>query len=365
MLAPSAGTGSCASIAENNKLLRYSCLYFHLDYILAPFGSLVGWHSAGRPVKPIEPRGGRRSPRVYLVHSVWKTQKQETEFGSHSPAVGFMRRAANQLLSFSPRWDIEVSFHLEGSVQMRSKPLIGLNLDYRSARKDAPAYAYLCAGYFDCIQQVGGIPVIIPPLDNEKDLSAALNLLQGFVMIGGADLDPRNDGFMLHPSVRPLDARREKFDRMLMRLLSDRRLPFFGIGVGMQLLNVSQGGNLYLHLPEDLPTAIPHKEPNDAAHRHALEVVPGSLMERVFGDGEIRVNSMHHMAIDEVAPGFAVTARCPDGVIEAIESEMDDWFAIGTQFHPEAETASALDVRIFEEFVDGVKTSQGQLRLVA
>ena len=77
-------------------------------------------------------------------------------------------------------------------------------------------------------------------------------------------------------------------------------------------------------------------------------------MERVYGEGEIRVNSMHHMAVDEVAPGFVVTARCPDGVVEAIESETPDWFAFGTQFHPEADSASALDVRIFEEFIDGV-----------
>jgi putative glutamine amidotransferase len=84
-------------------------------------------------------------------------------------------------------------------------------------------------------------------------------------------------------------------------------------------------------------------------------------MERVYGDGEIRVNSMHHMAVDDVASGFRVTARCPDGVVEAIESERPDWFAFGTQFHPEADSASALDGRIFEEFIDGVNSNQPQL----
>ena len=142
-------------------------------------------------------------------------------------------------------------------------------------------------------------------------------------------------------------------------------MPVFGIGVGMQLLNVSQGGNLFLHLPEDLPDAIPHKDPHDPEHRHGLEVVFGTLMERVYGDGEIRVNSMHHMAIDEVADGFQVTARCPDGVIEAIESTQEDWLAIGTQFHPEAESASALDVRIFEEFLDGITKPKRAMKLVA
>ena len=86
-------------------------------------------------------------------------------------------------------------------------------------------------------------------------------------------------------------------------------LPLLAIGVGMQLLNVSQGGNLFLHIPEDMPKALPHKDPLDPAHRHGLEVVPGTIMERVYGDGEIRVNSMHHMACDAIAPGFMVSAR--------------------------------------------------------
>ena len=248
---------------------------------------------------------------------------------------------------------------------MQTKPLIGLNADYRAAKKDAPAFSYVCAGYFDAIVKTGGVPIVIPPLEDQTDLDRVFDLLDGLVMIGGADLDPRRDGFMLHPSVRLLDQRRESFDRRLVRMASDRRLPLFGIGVGMQLLNVSEGGNLFLHIPEDMPKALPHRDSLDPAHRHALEVVPGTLMERVYGEGEIRVNSTHHMAIDEVAPGFAVTARCPDGVIEAIESIQPDWFAFGTQFHPESESASALDMRIFEEFIEGIQIHAGAVRLAA
>lgn len=248
---------------------------------------------------------------------------------------------------------------------MNFKPLIGLNAEFKSAKKDSPSFSYVAAGYFDAIIQAGGIPVIVPPLLELSDLETVLDHLHGFLLVGGPDLDPRRDGFMLHGAVRAMEARRESFDRMLMDSISDRRLPVLGIGVGMQLINVSQGGNLFLHLPEDLPSAIPHKDPQDPAHRHGLTVVPNSIMERVYGDGEIRVNSMHHMAIDELARGFRVTARCPDGVIEAIESSRDDWFAMGTQFHPEAVSASALDVRIFEEFIDGVKARAGELRMVA
>ncbi len=248
---------------------------------------------------------------------------------------------------------------------MVCKPLIGINADFRSAKKDTPAFSVIGAGYYDSLTKAGAVPVIIPPLTDEDDLARVLDVLDGVVLVGGADLDPRFEGFMVHPSIRLLDRRREEFDRLMMRMIAERRTPVFGIGCGMQLLNISQGGNLFLHIPEDMPRALPHLDATDPQHRHALVVELGSIMDRVYGEGEIRVNSLHHMAIDDVAPGFTVTARCPDGVIEAIESNMDDWFAIGTQFHPESDSASALDLRIFEEFVSGVSAHSKSMAPVA
>ena len=248
---------------------------------------------------------------------------------------------------------------------MSKKPLIGLNADFRAAKKETPAFSYLVTAYYDAVTEVGGIPVVIPPLAEPADLSCLLDMLDGVILVGGGDLDPRRDGFMLHPTVRLLDPRRETFDRTLMATIAERKIPVFGIGVGMQLLNLSQGGNLFLHIPEDMPNSLPHRDPLDPEHRHGLELTSGSLMERVYGDGELRVNSMHHMAVDEVAPGFEVTARCPDGIVEAIESTCEDWFAFGTQFHPESESASALDMRIFEEFLLGVKGETRLIRMVA
>jgi len=246
------------------------------------------------------------------------------------------------------------------------KPLIGLNADYRDGSGETPAFTYIAAGYYEAITRAGGIPVILPPQANEADINRALDAIDGLVLVGGGDLDPRQDGFMLHPTVRPLAKQREKFDRTLARLAAARKLPLLGIGVGMQLINLTMGGNLFLHLPEDMPHALPHRDPLDPAHRHGLEVTSGTVMERVYGEGEIRVNSMHHMAIDELATCFRVSARCPDGVIEAIESiDMDDWFVVATQFHPETSSASALDVGIFEEFMMGVSSEEPQIRMVA
>ncbi len=249
---------------------------------------------------------------------------------------------------------------------MDRKPLIGINADLRSAGGDSPAFTFLAQGYYDAVTKVGGVPIVVPPLKDEDDIDSILDIVDGMVLVGGADLDPRRDGYMMHPTIRLLDSRRESFDRTLARRIADRRVPVFGIGVGMQLLNVSCGGDLFLHIPEDLPGALPHQDSIDPAHRHSLDIVEDSLMERVFGDGEIRVNSMHHMACDTVASKFRVTARCPDGVVEAFESQdPDHWFVLGTQFHPESQSASALDTRIFEEFLSGVKGEVHMAALVA
>ena len=93
-------------------------------------------------------------------------------------------------------------------------------------------------------------------------------------------------------------------------------------------------------------------------HRELLlEIESGTRVDAVYGPGEIRVNSQHHMAIDETADGFVVSARTPDGVIEAIEADDERWFCLGIQWHPENMTASALDMQIFEALLDSAAGS--------
>ncbi len=254
------------------------------------------------------------------------------------------------------------------------KPMVAINADYRGPRKETPAFSFLAAGYFDAISRAGGIPVILPPLSEdvrpldddalEPDLHRLLDHFDALLFIGGPDLDPRRDGFMLHSSVRLMEPRREIFDRRLMRMAWERRIPVFGIGAGMQLLNVTLGGTLFLDIAEDLPDALRHYDPHDPGHRHSLQVERQSIMERIYGDSEIRVSSMHHMAVDDLGDGLRVTARCPDGVVEAVEYAGTDWFAMGTQFHPESDTASAVDIRVFEEFLQGATAFRQAMRRV-
>ncbi|RMF87280.1 MAG: gamma-glutamyl-gamma-aminobutyrate hydrolase family protein, partial [Planctomycetota bacterium] len=216
---------------------------------------------------------------------------------------------------------------------MSQRLVIGLNMDYCPARQKAgEAFGYLSAGYFDCVIRADAIPVVVPPLVDTDDIDQILDRVDAFVMIGGADLDSRRDGYEVHTSMKLMDPRREDFDRVLMRRIAKRRIPVLAIGAGMQLLNITMGGSLSYHIPEDFPNAIPHFDRMDPYHRHSLIVEPKSMMGRVYGDGDIRVASRHHMAIYEVADGFRATATAPDGIVEAIEFEHPDWIAVGTQF---------------------------------
>ena len=233
------------------------------------------------------------------------------------------------------------------------KPVVGINADYRPAGRDNYALGWLPAGYFDKVEMAGGIPVMLSPIAEDDDLRRVLERLDGVVLSGcRLDLDPVRLGFEAHPITRAMPPRREDFDRRLAALCYEMRIPVFAIGAGMQTLNVVCGGSLFQHIPEDVLRPLHHRDPVEKCLRHIIEIVPGTRLDSIYGPGEIRVNSDHHMAIDHLAMPFRVSATAPDGVIEAFESAVDDWSVYATQWHPESDTASALDMQIFEAFVD-------------
>jgi putative glutamine amidotransferase len=248
----------------------------------------------------------------------------------------------------------------------QTRPFIGVNADYVPASKVNAAFVRVSAGYLDNVVAAGGLPVVVPPLGKEVDLDAWLDRLDGFVLTGsGLDLDPRRVGLPSHPAVQLLPQRRDDSDRLLLRRLRERRLPILAIGLGMQQLNVACGGTLYLHLPEELPRAMPHRDPTGAPHRHTVLIEPNTRLEEIYGAGEIRVNSSHHQSVRQVGAGLRVGARAPDGVIESIESTEGQWFCVGVQWHPESETASALDLQLFEYFIQACLRQAQPLQMAA
>lgn len=230
-----------------------------------------------------------------------------------------------------------------------SKPLIGITTDYLEP-KGARSHTKLNAGYVDAVVTGGGVPILIPPFtkDNFDDLDRYLDMVSGVILTGGSDLDPRSYGRSSVSSVVQMANRRQTSERILLEKIVNRKMPVLGIGAGMQLLNIYFGGNLFVHLPTDNPKAMQHFDPTGSAHRHMVLVEKGSTLEDIYGSLELRVNSEHHQAVDKLGKRLRVAVKSPDGVIEAFEATDDTWFCIGVQWHPEADTRSALDCQIFD-----------------
>jgi putative glutamine amidotransferase len=247
-----------------------------------------------------------------------------------------------------------------------SRPVIGVNADFVAASKHQIAHLRLNAGYFETVLVAGGLPVIMPPYGTEAEIDQFLDHLDGIILSGGLDMDPRRHGMLSHSSVQPIAARRSDHDRILVRRVIDRQMPVLAIGLGMQQLNVALGGTLYLHIPEDQPRAMPHWDPScSGPHRHAVLLESGSRIDEIYGGGEIRVNSAHHQAVAKVGTGLRIGAVAPDGIIESIEAVDSNWFCIGVQWHPESETASALDMQLLESFIQACLRQGETMRVAA
>jgi putative glutamine amidotransferase len=243
---------------------------------------------------------------------------------------------------------------------MNNRPLIGINMDLRTSAKSRTPHSLTPTGYYDCLVTAGALPIMIPPLMRDSDLLPILEKLDGVVLTGGDDLDPRKMGLSPHPSVNPMCERRELSDRILCKLVQQLKLPTLGIGLGMQELNVVAGGGLFVHLPEDLPKCIPHYDPHGGAHRHTVVMQPKTRLAEIYGPGEIRVNSYHHMGIRKLAPNFRASALAPDGLIEAYEGKEPGWWVVGVQWHPENEGNISLDMQLLEAFVEAAGASRAR-----
>lgn len=229
-------------------------------------------------------------------------------------------------------------------------PFIGLTLDHEPAGgwSQFPWYA-IRENYCNAVRRAGGLPVLLP--HQPDDAALYLDRIDGLVVTGGGfDVDPVLFGAASrHPSVTTKD-RRTAFELAATRGALDRGMPVLGICGGQQLLNVALGGSLIQHIPDEVPNALPHRQPNPRNEAgHKVRIVAGTLLHRIAGAEELAVNSAHHQAVKQAGPGVVVDARAEDGVVEGIEDPRRG-FCLGVQWHPEFEI-SAADRNIFRAFV--------------
>ena len=162
--------------------------------------------------------------------------------------------------------------------------------------------------------------------------------LDGLLLPGGVDVDPAHYGETPIDALGRVDPALDRVELLMARWALDEGMPVFGVCRGIQVLNVAAGGTLYQDLPAQQPDAVPHAcrppEYPRGSPAHPVEITPGSHIARAMGVTRCGVNSRHHQAVKDVAPGFAVTARAPDGVIEGIERTTGAP-AYGVQWHPE------------------------------
>jgi putative glutamine amidotransferase len=214
--------------------------------------------------------------------------------------------------------------------------------------------------YVEAVRSVGLVPLIMPPRD-PAEADGLLDHVAGVVLTGGEDVDPSEYGAETSPKTYPPHRLRDAFELAVARRARERRLPTLAICRGIQLVNVALGGTLVQDIATERPSSINHEQSELRDRRvHDIEIVQGSRLAHAVGTTRISVNSSHHQAVAQPANGLRLTARAPDGVIEAAEWSADDWWMLAVQWHPEelVHDAESWDRALFEAFANRVKQRQ-------
>ena len=214
--------------------------------------------------------------------------------------------------------------------------------------------------YVSAVQRAGGVALILAPDPaTVDDPDEVLDAVDGLILAGGVDMDPASYGAERHPTVTRTVPERDAFEIALARRALERDLPLLGICRGMQVMNVACGGTLIQHLPDDVGHEDHRRTPgsfDDADHDVRLEA--GSVAARAAGETLHGTKSHHHQGVDRLGAGLRVTGWATlDDLPEAIEAP-DRGFALGVQWHPEADPASSVVAAFVAE-------AQGRLQLAA
>jgi len=224
------------------------------------------------------------------------------------------------------------------------RPIIGITVDAAEDPADSRTRGKLTLNwnYAQVIADAGGVPLLIPP---QADPEVIAQVLDGWLIPGGNDIDPAYWGEELHPEAKLIDEARHLQERAIYRHIPTD-LPVLGVCYGCQFINVVQGGSLKQHLPDELDHA---RDQGGTVQDYAIE--PDSHLHGIVGTPRAEGQSWHHQAVGRVGDGLRVSATNEDGTIEALESTERPWL-IGVQWHPER-TPDAEDSRaIFKRFVE-------------
>jgi putative glutamine amidotransferase len=210
--------------------------------------------------------------------------------------------------------------------------------------------------YLRGIEAAGGLPLVIPPMDTSA-IEPLLDRLDGICLSGGPDLDPALYEAEPHPELGPVEPDLDRFEIDIAARADAREMPILAICRGTQALNIVRGGALHQHLP-DLSDKVAHRQSNPGTEpSHRVAVLPDSKLAEIFHSGEhevFDVNSFHHQAIERLGEGLRVSARAPDGTVEAIE-DPDRRFLIGVQWHAETLVHRSAEAALFRRFVDACR----------
>jgi putative glutamine amidotransferase len=216
------------------------------------------------------------------------------------------------------------------------RPLIGIpsQADYREG-SGRPIYCTNRA-YIHAIESAGGVPVLIPMVNDLEILESLLERLDGILFSGGVDIQPVHYGEEPHPRLGEVDLQLDALELALARWAVQEDIPTLGVCRGMQLLNVALGGSLYQDLGEQYSSSIEHCKRELPRHTliHSVYIEAGSQMEEIFGVQELRVNSLHHQAVKEPGKGVRISGHAADGVAELLEVP-EKRFVLAAQCHPE------------------------------
>jgi putative glutamine amidotransferase len=234
------------------------------------------------------------------------------------------------------------------------KPIIGLTTYLEQAQTgvwDTRA-AFLPQVYFEAVTRAGGIAVLLPPQPVDAEIAAdVIGSLDGLIITGGKDVDPARYGQEPHPSTDQPRLDRDAWEDALLTAAIENELPFLGICRGLQVLNVNRGGTLIQHLP-DVVGSNRYNLGGGVFATNEVQVEPDTELAHLLEhSGAISVQSYHHQAVDELAPGLSVTARTDDGTVQAVELSGVP-FGVAVQWHPEED---ANDLRLFAGLVNAAR----------